>query len=77
MKIKFFADDINDRRVWSWKDGEYITENTAEIENLVGLGFRFEEIVERKPGRPKKTDEKTEVKKPETKRGFFKRLING
>ena len=44
---------MNDRRVWSWVDGEYVTENTAEIENLKGIGFRFEDIVEKKTRKPR------------------------
>jgi hypothetical protein len=43
MKVKFFADDHNARFVWHWIEGVYETEDTAEIENLKGLGLRFEE----------------------------------
>ena len=44
MKVKFFADNFNDRRCWSWENGEYVTEDQVEIEGLVGLGIRWEEV---------------------------------
>ena len=44
MKVKFFADNFNDRRAWSWVDGEYVTDNPVEIEELTGLGVRSEEV---------------------------------
>lgn len=44
MKVRIFADQKNDRRVWQWVDGVYVTDDAAEIEEFKGLGFRMEEI---------------------------------
>lgn len=68
MEVKFFADDFNDRRCWSWKDGEYVTSDTAEIEELTGLGVRHEEV---EPPEVKKAVEKVkkEVKARLEKKG--------
>ena len=58
MKLKFFSDDHNARFVWSWVDGQYVTDDKAEIENLTGLGLRFETVEENKAKPVKKTTKK-------------------
>lgn len=59
MKVKFFADDFNDRRCWSWTDGEYVTDNSVEVEEFIYLGLRFEEIHDK----PKKVKKQTKEDK--------------
>jgi hypothetical protein len=45
MLVKFYADHHNARFVWGWEDGEYTTDDSVEIENLVGIGLRHEEVM--------------------------------
>ena len=53
MKVKFFKDNFNGRFTWGWVDGEYVTEDSAEIENYIALGIRHEEVrVIQKPVQP-------------------------
>jgi hypothetical protein len=66
MRVKFFADDFNDRRVWSWVGGAFETEDTAEIEDLKGLGLRFEEQESPKV-KQVKAEEALDVAKKEAK----------
>jgi hypothetical protein len=59
MKVRIFADNRNDRRVWQWEDGVYITDDSKEIEEFRCLGFRIEEVQE-----PKKVKNTVIKKKP-------------
>lgn len=61
MKHKFFADNFNDRRMWSWDNGEYVTDNQPEIEELKGLGVRFEIVEEAKEEPKQKRTRKKKV----------------
>lgn len=42
--VKFYKDNFNARFTWDWVDGEFITDDTALIENYIGLGLRHEEV---------------------------------
>ena len=64
MKVKFFADHHNARFTWGWVNGEHVTEDAAEIENLQGIGLRFEEVAAKKP---RKTSADKPADKPEKK----------
>ncbi len=44
MKVKFFADDFNDRRAWGWTDGVLVTADPVQIEEFKGLGVRWEDV---------------------------------
>jgi hypothetical protein len=67
MNVKFFADNINDRRTWSWVDGEYTTSNMAEIDDLKSVGFRFEEQESVKVKRIKAEEKVVHLKAKEKK----------
>lgn len=53
MKVKFYADNFNARFTWGWKNGEHVTDDPAEIENLKGLGLRHESAESTQDEEPK------------------------
>ena len=42
--VKFYRDNFNARFTWGWVDGEFTTDDLPTIENLKGLGLRFDEV---------------------------------
>jgi len=68
MRIKFYADDFNARLVWHWIDGVHETEDSEEIENLKGLGLRFETVEETKEKPAKKAAKKGKLLQRQSKK---------
>ena len=57
--VKFYRDNFNARFTWGWVDGEFTTDDLPTIENLKGLGLRFDEEEKKQPkrrGRKPKAD---------------------
>jgi hypothetical protein len=82
MKVKFYADNFNDRRVWDWVNGEYTTESEKEILELTRVYHLRHEVIEpasfKEVAAPVETSKPIEKPKPvkkAKKKGFIKRLL--
>ena len=42
--MRFFKDNFNARFCWTWPEEGFVVEDSALIENYIGLGLRYEEV---------------------------------